>query len=42
VVARLAGDFPADIKAFDAVEEEALAMAGLFSAGIMLQFPQMF
>jgi len=42
VAARLAGDFSADIKAFDAVEEEALGMADLFSAGIMLQFPQMF
>jgi len=42
VAMRLAGNFPADIKAFDAVEEEAMAMADAFSSGIIMQFPQMF
>ncbi|MCL2409343.1 MAG: LysM domain-containing protein [Oscillospiraceae bacterium] len=42
VAMRLAADYPADIKAFDAVEEEALKMADEFSYGIMMQFPQMF
>jgi len=42
VAMRLAGNYPADIKAFDAVEEEALAMADMFSSGIKRQFPQMF
>lgn len=42
VAMRLAGNYPADIKAFDAVEEEALAMADAFSSGLRRQFPQMF
>ena len=42
VAMRLAGNYPEDIKAFDAVEQEAIAMADLFSSGIMRQFPQMF
>lgn len=42
VAMRLAGNFPADIKAFDAVEAEAMRMADMFSDGIMMQFPQMF
>jgi len=42
VAARLAGNYPADIKAFDAVEVEAMNMADAFSNGIMMQFPQMF
>ena len=42
VAMRLAGNYPADIKAFNAVEEEALAMADMFSSGIKKQFPQMF
>ena len=42
VAMRLAGNYPADINAFDAVEEEALTMADTFSTGIMMQFPQMF
>lgn len=42
VAMRLAGNYPADIKAFDMVEEEALLMADAFSVGIMRQFPQMF
>ena len=42
VAARLIGDYPADIEAFDAVEEEALSMADYFSVGILRQFPQSF
>ena len=42
VAARLAGDYPADISAFDAVEYEALMMADTFSSGLMRQFPQIF
>jgi len=39
---RLAGNYPADIKAFDLVEREALSMADFFSYGIMKQIPQQF
>jgi len=42
VAMRLSHDYPADISAFDAVEEEALMMADAFSSGLMRQFPQMF
>ena len=42
VAMRLKKDYPADIKAFDAVEAEAMMMADLFTSGIMWQFPQMF
>ena len=42
VAMRLAGNYLADIKAFDAVEMEALAMADAFTSGIEMQFPQMF
>ena len=42
VAERLAGNYPADIQAFDKVEQEALAMADYFSSGIMRQFPQEF
>jgi len=42
VAMRLASHYLADIKAFDAVETEALAMADMFSSGIRMQFPQMF
>ena len=42
VAMRLACNYPADIKAFDAAEAEALSMADTFSSGIILQFPQMF
>jgi len=42
VAMRLAGNFSADIQAFDAVEAEALTMADAFTAGIRMQFPQMF
>jgi len=39
---RLARNYPADIKAFDEVEEKAMAMADAFSSGIRRQFPQRF
>jgi len=42
VVKRLSADYPADIEAFGAVEDEALMMADSFSSGLMRQFPQMF
>jgi len=42
VAMRLAGNYSADIKAFDAVEAEALSMADTFSSGIEMQFPQRF
>jgi len=42
VVTRLAGNYPADIQAFDAVEEEALKMADFFTRGIMQRFPRRF
>jgi len=42
VAARLAHNYPADIKAFDRVEQEALLMADYFSSGLMRQFPQRF
>ena len=42
VTMRLARNYSEDIKAFDAVEQEALSMADMFSSGIMRQFPQMF
>lgn len=42
VAMRLAGNYPADISAFDAVETEALMMADAFSSGLIRQFPQMF
>ncbi|MCL2509210.1 MAG: LysM peptidoglycan-binding domain-containing protein [Oscillospiraceae bacterium] len=42
VTARLAGNYEADIDAFNRVEQEALSMADYFSSGIMRQFPQKF
>lgn len=39
---RLAGNYEAEIRAFDDVEEEALSMADYFAVGIMRQFPQSF
>lgn len=39
---RLAGKYSEDIKAFDEVEQEALAMADYFTTGIIKQFPQKF
>lgn len=42
VAMRLAGNYPADIEAFNKVEREAMSMADSFSSGIMRQFPQKF
>jgi hypothetical protein len=42
VLMRLAGNYPADIAAFDRVEQEALMMADYFSSGIIQQFPEKF
>lgn len=42
VAMRLAGNFQADIEAFNEVEQEALLMADYFSTGLMKQFPQKF
>ena len=38
VAMRLAGDYKADIEAFDSVEQEALMMADYFTTGIIKQF----
>jgi len=42
VAMRLAGNYMADIEAFNQVEQQAISMADLFSAGIIRQFPQNF
>lgn len=42
IAMRLAGNYTADIEAFDKVEMEALSMADYFSSGLMRQFPQSF
>lgn len=42
VAARLAGDYEADIEAFNEVEEEVLEMADYFISGLVMQFPQRF
>lgn len=42
VAMRLAGNYKADIAAFDQVEDEAMKMADYFSSGIMQQFPNRF
>lgn len=39
---RLKGDFAADAKDYDAVEQHILAMADILSDGIMAQFPEKF
>lgn len=39
---RLAGNYPADIKAFNKVEKAAMLMADYFSSGIIQQFKQNF
>jgi hypothetical protein len=41
-VARLQGNYAADIGAFDDVHEQAMHMADAISAGIITQFPQRF
>ena len=42
VAKRLAGDYKADIEAFEKVEHEAISMADYFSLGIIEQFPEKF
>jgi hypothetical protein len=41
-VARLQGDFHADIAAYDEVHDQILEMADMLSAGIVAQFPKAF
>ena len=41
-VARLQGKWAADIRAYDAVQREILAMADMLSSGIIEQFPTQF
>ena len=41
-VARLHGDWPADIAAYEQVHQEILQMADMLSAGIIHQFPKKF
>jgi hypothetical protein len=41
-VARLNGDWTADVAAYDAVHQEILAMADMLSTGIVEQFPRQF
>ena len=42
VVARLEGNWVADVRAYDAIHRQALHMADMLSAGIMHQFPGRF
>lgn len=41
-VARLQGDYQADIEAFDKVVDQAIEMADTLSDGIIAQFPEKF
>ena len=41
-VARLQGDYQADIEAFDKVVDQAIEMADTLSHGIIAQFPEKF
>jgi hypothetical protein len=41
-VARLTGDWRADVRAYDTIQAQILGMADMLSAGIIRQFPQRF
>ena len=41
-VARLTGDWPADVAAFDKIHRHSLHVADLLSAGLVKQFPKHF
>ena len=41
-VARLEGDWEADVAAYDAIHDHALGMADTLSVGIVKQFPRRF
>jgi hypothetical protein len=42
VVARLQGNWTADVQAYDAIVQQALGMADMLSSGIIGQFPHLF
>jgi hypothetical protein len=42
VVARLTGDWPGDVAAYDAVHQQILPMADGLTMGIVKQFPNKF
>ncbi len=40
--ARLKGDWPGDVAAYDKIHTEILDMAGMLTQGIVAQFPEKF
>ena len=38
--ARLTGDWPADIAAYDQIHQQILSMADMLTAGLVAQFPK--